>query len=408
MKKLIFTALLAIAGWLTSQAQSMPAPEKYNEFIEQVAAQDAFNAEFLMEATMESLKDNPKGYRQMLELAERRFSDPADPIHNENLYMVVLKHATEKYVLSNTEKEKHRLLLEGAKKNMIGTVAADFDYVTPNDKNVHNLKDLKANHILVYFNNPDCESCEVVKQRLAENEYINQLIRDKKLIVLAIYPYEDQKLWKKTSYPKMMINGWNKSHNIEYGELYDLPTLPCFYLLDQNFTVLVKNEGSLNKVEAKLKELNSPQEMGPAPGPQPELQANKPKQDQPKQLSPKKDEKPNVTLIPAPADDPFTARSQEIMSLVLNNQGAEIYNSLSDKVKEKAQPEMFENILSQVESKAGKYISHEAWEIQQLQNVKAYLSIMEFEKMKLAFVLMYDEQGKISVINFAPAEAVKR
>ena len=226
--------------------------------------------------------------------------------------------------------------------------------------------------------------------------------------MLAIYPYEDQKLWKKTSYPKMMINGWNKSHNIEYGELYDLPTLPCFYLLDQNFTVFVKNEGSLNKVEAKLKELNSPQEMGPAPGPQPELQANKQKQDQPKQLSPKKDEKPNVTLIPAPADDPFTARSQEIMNLVLNNQGAEIYNSLSDKVKEKAQPEMFENILSQVESKAGKYISHEAWEIQQLQNIKAYLSIMEFEKTKLAFVLMYDEQGKISVINFAPAQAVKR
>ena len=137
MKKFIFTAIIAIAGWLNIQAQSMPAPEKYNEFIEQAAALDQASAEFLIQATMEALSDNPKGYRQMLDLAEKRFSDPADPIHNEKLYMIVLKHAVENFVLSGAEKEKQRLLLEGAKKNMIGSVAADFDYVTPNDKTVH-------------------------------------------------------------------------------------------------------------------------------------------------------------------------------------------------------------------------------------------------------------------------------
>ena len=138
---------------------------------------------------------------------------------------------------------------------MIGSVAADFDYVVAGDKATHHLKDLKADNILVYFNNPDCESCEAVKQRLAENELINNLVNDKKLIVLAIYPYDDQKLWKKAKYPKMMINGWNQSHQIEYAELYDLPTLPCFYLLDKDYKVLIKNEGSLNKVEAMLKKL---------------------------------------------------------------------------------------------------------------------------------------------------------
>ena len=226
MKKFIFTAIVAIAGWFAAQAQSMPAPERYNTFLEQIASLDPEKAEFLMNATMESLVENPKGYRQMLELAEKRFSDAADPLHNETLYMIVINHALEKYVLSSTEKEKQRLLLEGAKKNMIGTTAIDFDYVTPGDKSVHHLKDLKADNILVYFNNPDCESCELVKQRLEENELINKLVNEKKLIVLAIYPYDDQKLWKKARYPKMMINGWNQSRNIEYGELYDLPTIP--------------------------------------------------------------------------------------------------------------------------------------------------------------------------------------
>lgn len=238
-----------------TQAQSLPAPEKYNQLLEQMVNLEQRKAEFLMNATMETLAKDPKGYRQMMELAERRFSDAADPIHNEGLYMVVLKHVTENFVLSNAEKEKQRLLLEGAKKNMIGSVAADFDYVVAGDKATHHLKDLKADNILVYFNNPDCESCEAVKQRLAENEVINKLVNDKKLIVLAIYPYDDQKLWKKAKYPKMMINGWNQSHQIEYAELYDLPTLPCFYLLDKDYKVLIKNEGSLNKVEAMLKKL---------------------------------------------------------------------------------------------------------------------------------------------------------
>ena len=158
MKKLIFAAMVAIAGWFSAQAQGMPAPEKYNDYLEQVAQLEEKRAEFLMTATMETLAKDPKAYRQMMELAERRFSDAADPIHNETLYMAVLKHASEKFVLSAAEKEKQRLLYEGAKKNMIGSVAIDFDYVTPNDKNVHHLKDLKANNILVYFSNPDCES----------------------------------------------------------------------------------------------------------------------------------------------------------------------------------------------------------------------------------------------------------
>ena len=257
MKKFILAAIVALVAMSTGNAQSLPAPERFNDFLNQMLKMPQRNAEFLMTATMEALSKDPKAYRQMMELAERRLSDPADSLHNEGIYMIVLKHAVDNYVLSGNEREKQRLLLEGAKKNMIGTVATDFDYVTSGDKTPRHLKDLKADNILVYFNNPDCESCEMVKQRLADNEFINQLVNDKKLIVLAVYPYNDQKLWKKAKYPKMMINGWNQSRSIEYGELYDLPTLPCFYLLDKDYKVLIKNEGSLNKVEAMLKKLTA-------------------------------------------------------------------------------------------------------------------------------------------------------
>jgi len=404
MKKLILAAIVAVAGWFTAQAQSMPVPEKYNEFLEQaaqLAQMDQAKGDFLMNATMEALSPDPVAYRKMMELAEKRFSDPADPLHNEGLYMAVLQHTTEQFVLSNAEKEKQRLLLEGAKKNMIGTVAADFDYITPKDKTVHHLKDLKADYILVYFNNPDCQSCETVKERLANSELINKLVNEKKLIVLALYPYEDQKLWKKAKYPSMMINGWNQSQQIENYELYDLPTLPCFYLLDKDYKVLIKNEGSLNKVEAKFNDLLSPKAEAPKLETAAQKQGVHPKQPA---IQPAK---PRPTIIPAPEDDPYTVRSEQTLNLLLENKSQEIYDNLSDKLKAQAKPESFAGALSQIEAQMGKYLGHEAWNIQQVQGLKAYTSIMNFEKAQLGMIVTYNEEGKITGFNIVPAQAIK-
>ena len=378
MKKLFLVAVIAIAGWLNIQAQTSPAPERYNNLLEQMVLLEQPKAEFLMNATMETLAKDPKGYRMMMELAEKRFSDPADPLHNEQLYMVVLKHTTENFVLSNAEKEKQRLLLMGAKKNMIGTIAADFDYVTPNDKAVHHLKDLKADCILVYFNNPDCESCETVKERLANNELINNLVSEKKLIVLGIYPYDDQKLWKKSKYPTMMINGWNQSRQIEYNELYDLPTLPCFYLLDNNYTVLIKNEGSLNKVETRLKALMSANTAGPAPAPQPKAK-----------------------------DDPNFVHCDQMLNYLLNNQYNELYNCLTDDLKSKTKPDDLNGALTKTEEMFGKYKGNEPWEIRKYQEYKTYCSILNYEKGKAGLIIIFDENGKVSAVTFVPDQVIK-
>ena len=378
MKKLFLVAVIAIAGWLNIQAQTSPAPERYNNLLEQMVLLEQPKAEFLMNATMETLAKDPKGYRMMMELAEKRFSDPADPLHNEQLYMVVLKHTTENFVLSNAEKEKQRLLLMGAKKNMIGTIAADFDYVTPNDKAVHHLKDLKADYILVYFNNPDCESCETVKERLANNELINNLVSEKKLIVLGIYPYDDQKLWKKSKYPSMMINGWNQSRQIEYNELYDLPTLPCFYLLDNNYTVLIKNEGSLNKVETRLKALMSANTAGPAPAPQPKAK-----------------------------DDPNFVHCDQMLNYLLNNQYNELYNCLTDDLKSKTKPDDLNGALTKTEEMFGKYKGNEPWEIRKYQEYKTYCSILNYEKGKAGLIIIFDENGKVSAVTFVPEQVIK-
>ena len=401
MKKLIFTAMVVIAGWLNGQAQSVPAPEKFNTFIEQIAQQEPLNASILMKATMESLSKDPKGYRQMLDLAEKRFSDPADPIHNEELYMIVLEHAYSGYVLSGSEKEKQRLLLEGAKKNMIGSIAADFDYVTPKDNTAHRLKELQADYILVFFNNPDCESCEKVKERLAENELINRLVKEKKLIVLGIYPYEDQKMWKKTKYPSMMVNGWNQSQKIEYAELYDLPTLPCFYLLDSQYKVLMKNEGSLNKVEAMLQHKINAQDVGPTV---PADLSSLPTRAK-KEPAPAIQVKPQVNY--APADDPLAARSEQMFDYMLNNKSQELYDNMSEQIQSQTTAQTFDGAMSKVEQQMGKYQSHDAWRIQEIQGLNTYSTLLHFDKGAMGLFIVYDEDGKMKGMNLVPMTTQK-
>ena len=118
--------------------------------------------------------------------------------------------------------------------------------------------------------------------------------------------------------------------------------------------------------------------------------------------------KPKPTIIPAPADDPNTIRSEQLFDYLISNQGQSLYDSLSDKVKGQVKPEMFNGALAQIESKMGKYQSHEAWEIQEVQGMKAYTSMMNFEKGQLGLVIIYDEDGKAMGINLVPAQALKK
>ena len=99
---------------------------------------------------------------------------------------------------------------------------------------------------------------------------------------------------------------------------------------------------------------------------------------------------------------------RELLNYVLQDQGQALYESLSDKVKSQAKPEIFNGTLAQIESKMGKYQSHESWVIQEIQGMKAYTSMMSFEKGQLGLVVVYDEDGKVMGINLVPAKALKK
>ena len=253
MKKLFFSAVLAIASFLCINAQFYGIDvDKLAMLVQQASTLPKDNAILVMSSTMTALSENPAGYRKALEFVETHLGNPADSLHNEELYITCLEHATQSFVLGKSEKERPRLLLESAKKNRIGTVASDLEYITP-DGQTHHLTDACDQYTLVYFNDPDCDACERVKSRMEQSQKLKSYVDQGLLKIVGIYPESNQKLWKKSTFPSWIVNGWDKQQQIENDGAYVMPaSLPVFYLLSPDKTVLLKNEPSLNRVESAL------------------------------------------------------------------------------------------------------------------------------------------------------------
>ena len=162
-------------------------------------------------------------------------------------YVDLLKAICLSDVLSENDKFRAQLLLEQAIKNHVGEKAADIVYVTPDDS-THHLHESKAPRVMVFFNDPDCESCAIVKQRMDTCTFLRRMVAAKQLEIVGIYTLDNEAQWRATTFPDFIINGWNKNQDIANHDTYLLPTLPLFYLLDSDKKVLLKNEASLNKV----------------------------------------------------------------------------------------------------------------------------------------------------------------
>ena len=188
-----------------------------------------------------------------LDYAERHLGNPAAPEHDELAFFQVLEQVCASPKLSADDKLRAGLLLEQAQKNRVGATAANFDFVTP-DGETHSLSDYHSQFTLIYFNDPDCDACQRVKARLDTCSVIERMVHDGRLAVIAVYTLDDEKAWRSTTYPAYMVNGWNKSQSIDNDELYVLPSMPLFYLLDADKKVVLKNEPSLNVVLETLQQ----------------------------------------------------------------------------------------------------------------------------------------------------------
>lgn len=192
-------------------------------------------------------KNYPQKHKKLLSIFEEMLSEPTWDYHNEELFRVLVEHASTAYCLNNNERLRPKAMLDVVHKNAPGQVANDINYET-SDGSQNRLNEISTPYTLIFFNDPECFSCSKVKDRLDTCTILKNMVCDSMLTVIGIYPYNNLEEWKLEPMPEYIINGWDYEQKIEEEQTYDLMTMPLFYLLDRDKRVILKNEASLNSV----------------------------------------------------------------------------------------------------------------------------------------------------------------
>lgn len=193
-----------------------------------------------------------KVFTYITDLADKYLYDPNSPMRNEEFYISVLEAMIASPILDETEKIRPQARLKLAQKNRIGTKALNFTYTLASGAQ-GSLYQLKTDYLLLFINNPGCQACTETIEGLKNAPIINQLLKEKKLILLSIYPDEELDEWKKhlNEFPNEWINGYDKKFTIKEEQIYDLKAIPTLYLLDKEKTVLLK-DATAPAIEAYL------------------------------------------------------------------------------------------------------------------------------------------------------------
>jgi hypothetical protein len=193
-------------------------------------------------------------FRKTVSFLSEPFSSPNSSYRNQQLYARILEAEMNSSWFNTYEKKKAREKLTLSKQNNIDSAANDFPYTTPGG-NVKRMYEIKANFLLLYFNNPECEACKEMKESLSQSTIINQKLKTGELKVLSIYMGTDKKNWRShlEDYPKQWLKGIGEDKTLYKSNRYDLSAIPTMYLLDKDKKVLLKDYFTVQSIEQLVK-----------------------------------------------------------------------------------------------------------------------------------------------------------
>lgn len=193
-----------------------------------------------------ALQGERKPLLTVMEMSERYFYNPISPVLDEEIYLHALNGILAAKSLSEVDKMQYVYQHRICSMNRIGTPAADFRFrqlLSPDrytNKTLHN--DVKGEYTLLFFNNPDCNSCAGILETM-KGSIIEALVEEGRLEVLAMYIDQDLDAWhaNRSKYP----SGWIYAHDPDFilreNSLYGLRAIPSLYLLDKEKRVILKD-----------------------------------------------------------------------------------------------------------------------------------------------------------------------
>ena len=185
-----------------------------------------------------SLKPDVQDY--FMAVAKKYLAESQSPVFNEELYIMMLQSLLSSDMLDSARRAKYSVILNTEIKNRVGEVATDFEFML-RDGERGRLSEIDAKYILVFFSDPDCDRCNSVKAQIDASAVvrIKLLLGDLALLSVCVEGYTDA--WKRIKTPDEWIDACDEKGAIYDQELYDIPGLPSFYLLDSSHRVILRD-----------------------------------------------------------------------------------------------------------------------------------------------------------------------
>ena len=246
--KFDFADTLALA-----QMDSVDLTRAYVSWIRYGANLDKNNGE-AMRRLMRRAATSRKMFDYFFTLAETVLHDPNSPFRSDELYIPVLEEVLASPYYDEYERMAPQYDLDMAMKNRVGQKANNFRYTTASGR-TSSLYDIKSRFVLIYIHNPGCPMCRDIQSALTASSLIGEMVADKSLVVLAIYPDRDLTEWRNYKLPEQWISGYDKGCVIETKQLYDLRAIPTMYLLDKDKRVVLKDCTAVAQIEYLLRNM---------------------------------------------------------------------------------------------------------------------------------------------------------
>lgn len=220
----------------------------FNDFVTFMPYADAAVVHSAIEKLIKEVGKKPRNLLSLAEMAEGAlYSDTAQIVCDE-CYLPFAQAVADNRKISKAEKSRFEYQAKALGGSQVGMTAPDFEYTTP-DGTKGRLSDMPAGaYVLLFFNNPDCDECELARVRLAADVNLNDLVDRGLIKVMSIYPGEPDDEWKaKTAtYNKKWIVGAAP----EVDEIYDMRNPPVIYYLNGEHSILSKTFAIDNLIEA--------------------------------------------------------------------------------------------------------------------------------------------------------------
>ena len=185
-----------------------------------------------------SLKPDVQDY--FMAVAKKYLAESQSPVFNEELYIMMLQSLLSSDMLDSARRAKYSVILNTEMKNRVGKVATDFEFML-RDGGRGRLSEINAKYILVFFSDPDCDRCNLVKAQIDASAVVRIKLLLGDLALLSVCVEGDTDAWKRIKTPDEWIDACDEKCAIYDQELYDIPGLPSFYLLDSSHRVILRD-----------------------------------------------------------------------------------------------------------------------------------------------------------------------